>query len=111
MLKNTDGRALIAQVHPTPDGPALKLDLTGYADGSCHAVMDDVLQRLSDKGIRLFDMNRRSHYRREGVLATDAQRSQTPDRATSMSPPARGGERDRRRRAAIVDAPVRQTLR
>lgn len=101
VLKNGDGQALVAQVIQNGDGPVVKLDLTGFADGSCHPVMDDIVRRLSSKGIRLLDPKRRSHYRREGVLLPDALTRTTT--ASSMAPADAHELDDHQRRSRLSD--------
>lgn len=103
-LKDPDGRALLASVTPADDGAKIALDLTGFGDGSCHGVMDRILRGLAKEGVRLDDLRRRSHYRREGltpVLLTDTpllqpapqQRSARPGKVTQAE---RSRERLRR---------------
>jgi len=68
VMEDSEGRALVAQVTESPNGTGINLDLTGFGDGSCHAVMDRVLKGLAENNIRLEGMTRRAHYQREGVL-------------------------------------------
>ncbi len=73
VMKDELGRALVAEINPADDGAGIKLDLTGFGDGSCHGVMDRVLSGVTQRGVRIDGLRRRSHYRREGVVvpATD----------------------------------------
>ncbi|MCG3157895.1 MAG: hypothetical protein DKINENOH_04531 [bacterium] len=66
VLEDTEGRALVAEVYPSDDGARINLDLTGFGDGTCHTVMDKILKGLAQKDIRLNNVHRRSHFRREG---------------------------------------------
>jgi hypothetical protein len=69
VLGDPDGRALIAEVREADEGAKVTLDLTGFADGTCHGRMEQILKGLAVKGVCLKGAVRRSHYRREGVLA------------------------------------------
>ena len=69
VLEDTEGRALIAEVREADEGAKVMLDLSGFGDGSCHRTMEGVLKGLAARGVSLKDAARRSHYRREGVLA------------------------------------------
>lgn len=69
VLGDKNGRALVAQIIASEDGAKINLDLTGFGDGSCHQVMDRIMSGLEKKNIHLAQIKRRSHYRREGILA------------------------------------------
>lgn len=89
VLKDPDGRALLASVTPADDGAKITLDLTGFGDGSCHGVMDRILRGLAEEGVRLDDLRRRSNYRREGltpVLLTDTPLLQPAPQQRSTRP-------------------------
>ena len=73
------GRALVAEVAKSDEGAKLNLDLTGFSDGSCHRVMDRILEGLAEKDIHLNRLRRGSHYRREGVLTSMPAGSQKPE--------------------------------
>lgn len=87
--EDNDGRALVATVTPADDGAKITLDLTGSGDGSCHEVMERLLAGLAEEGVRMDDVRRRSHYRREGVtpvVLTDTLPLQpTPQRSAEPS--------------------------
>jgi hypothetical protein len=68
VMEDELGRALVTEVTSTDKGAGIQLDLTGFADGSCHGVMDRVLNGMTKRGVRIDGLRRRSHYRREGVL-------------------------------------------
>jgi hypothetical protein len=103
VVTNSEGRALVADVRESENGALINLDLTGFGDGSCHAVMDRILEGLASKNIRLDRLKRRSHYRREGALmpAMNDQRIEpTPVREKANERLKRAAERNRRQRAA-----------
>jgi hypothetical protein len=68
VMEDDLGRALIAEVTSTDEGACIQLDLTGFGDGSCHGVMDRLLNGMTKRGVHIDGLRRRSHYRREGVL-------------------------------------------
>jgi hypothetical protein len=105
VLEDGEGRALIATVTHTEDGAQITLDLTGFGDGSCLGVMDRILDGLAEEGVRLDDLRRRSHYRREGVtpvVLTDTPPLQrTPQRfaePSTVQVPEAARSRERLRR-------------
>lgn len=75
VLADDRGRAFVADIVESEEGARINFDLTGFGDGSCHGVMDRILTGLAKKGIRLDDVQRRSHYRREGVMNLSLQHS------------------------------------
>jgi hypothetical protein len=69
VIHDPQGRALVADVIESDAGAKVTLDLTGFGDGSCHAVMDRVLKGLEERQVRLAQAQRRSHYSRDGFTA------------------------------------------
>lgn len=104
VLKDPDGRALLASVTPADDGAQITLDLTGFGDPSCHEVMDQILAGLAEEQIHLDHLRRRSHYRREGLpVARTHTLPPQPTPQQSMAPRTvtdaeRSRERTRRQR-------------
>jgi hypothetical protein len=84
VLEDTDGRALIAEVKEADEGAKVTLDLAGFGDGACHGAMEGILKGLAVKGVCLKGAVRRSHYRREGVLADTI--SSSPGNAKKAHP-------------------------
>lgn len=74
VMKDDQGRALIAHITESDDGAKIDMDLTGFGDGACHEVMDSVLRGLAEKDIHLGKARRRSHYRRDGAIASITER-------------------------------------
>ncbi|GEM_PF-6037365 len=91
VLIDAHGRALVADVCASEDGAQINLDLTGFGAGSCHTVMERILNGLAKKDIRLDNIHHRSHYRREGV--TESAREHSQSMAKRRQPPAKGKER------------------
>ncbi len=60
-----DGRGVVIKVNTTDEGSNVSLDLTGFSDGACHNVMDDLLNRLNEK-LKISDQKRKNHYNRNG---------------------------------------------
>lgn len=102
VLKDADGRALIATVTPADDGAQITLDLTGFGDGTCHGVMDRILGGLGKNGVRLEGLRRRSHYRREGM---------TPVALTYTPPPQPAPQRSAEPRKMTEAERSRERLR
>ncbi len=103
VVTNAEGRALVADVRESDDGALINLDLTGFGDGSCHMVMDRILAGLASKNIRLDQLKRRSHYRREGALmpaVNDQANEQTRVSRKGDERLKRAAERNRRQHAA-----------
>ena len=75
VMGDEQGRSLIANVVGSENGAKINMDLTGFGDGSCHAVMDRVLNGLNEKDICLGEIQRRSHYCREGSIGRKSGRS------------------------------------
>ena len=100
VMEDSEGRALVAEIGESNNGATINLDLTGFGDGSCHAVMDRVLKGLAEKDIRLEGMTRRAHYRREGVLKPSLKHSQRKRRVPRQTRPDKvsGGSDAHRRR-------------
>ena len=67
VLEDKDGRALVADIVQSDDGPRVKLDMVGFGDGSCHHAMDSLLAGIKSRGVEFVGLKRRSHYRREGM--------------------------------------------
>lgn len=67
-LMDEDGRALVARVSESAKGAQIHLDMTGFGDQSCNKFMDSILEELKKKQIHLDQLQRRSHYCREGNL-------------------------------------------
>lgn len=111
VLVDAHGRALVADVCAAEDGAQINLDLTGFGDGSCHAVMDRILKGLAKKDIRLDNIHHRSHYRREGV--TESAREHSQSKAKQRQPAAQGKERrsndELRRRQRLMSKQSQKT--
>jgi hypothetical protein len=52
-LVNDDGRAVIAKTNSSPDGTKIDLDVTGYPQGECQKVMDQLLSKIEEKGVEI----------------------------------------------------------
>lgn len=103
VVTNAEGRALVAEVRESDDGALINLDMTGFGDGSCHPVMDRILTGLASKNIRLDQLKRRSHYRREGALmpaVNEQGNEQTRVSQRGNERLKRDAERNRRRHVA-----------
>lgn len=98
VLEDSLGRALVAEIVESDHGANLNLDLTGFGDGSCHGVMDKILNDLAERQINLGRMRRRSHYRREGVTELAPSHTQSENAAPPVFPDQERREADRRRR-------------
>jgi hypothetical protein len=96
VLENNEGRALVSEVIASEVGAKINLDLTGFGDGSCHLVMDRILKGLTAKGIRLDNIQRRTHYRREGVLAAGSNKKSNRTEAKKQAVIQKENERRRR---------------
>jgi hypothetical protein len=75
VMEDEQGRSLISNVVESDNGVRINMDLTGFGDGSCHAVIDKVMEGLSEKDIHLGKIQRRSHYQRDGIMAHKSKRS------------------------------------
>lgn len=99
VIEDSTGRALVAEVTESDSGARIHLDLTGFGDGSCHGVMDCLLNGLAQKGVRLDGIERRSHYRREGLIASALERPRKKGRESKpVSPDKERQEAEKRRR-------------
>lgn len=99
VLEDPMGRALVAEVVESEKGARMNLDLAGFGDGSCHEVMDRVLMGLAERDIRLGEIRRRSHYRREGSIPAAVEYSGKKGKVRmEVSPDVERGEADLRRR-------------
>ena len=85
VMEDSEGRALVAEIGESDNGATINLDLTGFGDGSCHAVMDRVVKGLAEKDIRLEGMTRRAHYRREGVLRSPSKQGRGKQRVPQQA--------------------------
>lgn len=98
VMEDSEGRAVIAKIRAGDDGANLVLDLTGFGDGSCHPVMDALVQGLADRNIRLDQIRRRSHYQREGSLAMPDRTLREPSLPSQKSHPSADEHREALRR-------------
>lgn len=99
VLEDSTGRALRAKVVESDSGARVQLDLAGFGDGSCHGVMDRLLSGLAQKGVRLDGVEHRSHYRREGLIASSSEGPRKKGRESKpVSPDKERQEAERRRR-------------
>ncbi|MEK7396744.1 MAG: hypothetical protein AAB116_07385 [Candidatus Poribacteria bacterium] len=96
VMEDEQGRSLIANVVESDNGAKLNMDLTGFGDGSCHAVIDKVIEGLSEKDIRLGEIQRRSHYHRDGLMAHKSKRSNK--KKTRIYPEEERSQADTRRK-------------
>lgn len=100
VMEDQEGRALVAEVIESDEGPQLNLDLAGFGDGSCHGVIDRVLSGLTERGIRIDGLHRRSHFSREGVLPSTMEYTREKTKASGQTYPdqeRRKAEAHRRR--------------
>ena len=97
VLEDSEGRALIAEVREAAEGAIVTLDLTGFGDGACHGAMEGVLKGLAAKGVSLKGSVRRSHYRREGVLAKTVSFPQEKAKKAQAVHPAQSHSAEERR--------------
>lgn len=104
------GRALVGELKETSEGPKATLDLTGFGDGSCHGVLDRILEELSAKGVQLVGATRRSHYRRQGVAEADllAREATQPEKVREMRWKTALRTDLTRRRRLLSTQPMRQ---
>ncbi len=113
VLEDKEGRALVADVTESDDGAGVNLDLVGFGDGSCHAVMDRILAELEKRQVQTRGFARRSHYSREGAR-TSARIFSPVKRRGSKAPapePTPGDRRDlvrRQQKAATLINRLRQ---
>lgn len=91
VMEDDQGRALIAHITESDDGAKIDMDLTGFGDGACHEVMDRIMKGLAEKDIHLGEVRRRSHYRRDGAIAS------ITERTGKKSKPVRGCPDEERR--------------
>jgi hypothetical protein len=68
VMEDSQGRAIVADVTESENGAKINFDLTGFGDASCHLITDHILKGIKEKNIQLREFERRSHYKREGVL-------------------------------------------
>ncbi|MDQ7054582.1 MAG: hypothetical protein Q9P14_17480, partial [candidate division KSB1 bacterium] len=61
------GHGLVVEVQRTDYDVHVKLDLTGYGDGQCHVVMNQLLKELERQGLKFGQLKRQSHYLRQGI--------------------------------------------
>jgi len=66
-LTDNNGHGMVGIVTATENGVSVNLDLTGYGNHKCHQVMDRILRRMGDHGIEIRNIQRKSHYRRQGI--------------------------------------------
>lgn len=97
VMEDSLGRALVAEIAESDQGANLNLDLTGFGDGSCHGVMDTILDGLAERQINLSRVRRRSHYRREGVTDLGLSHTQSAETPMQVFPDQERREADRRR--------------
>jgi hypothetical protein len=96
VMEDEQGRSLIVNVVESDNGAKINMNLTGFADGSCHKVMDQVLEGLSEKDIRLGEVQRRFHYQRDGAMTSKSKRSKK--KKTLVYPEDERSQADIRRR-------------
>ncbi|KAA3658587.1 MAG: hypothetical protein DWQ10_10910 [Calditrichaeota bacterium] len=75
VLKDKHGRSVVSHVLESDSRAQLTLDLTGFGNNSCHAVMDQLLTGLAQKQISLDGITRKSHYNRKGILQNTSQKN------------------------------------
>lgn len=99
VLEDSLGRALVAKVVESDSGARIQLDLTGFGDGSCHGVMDRLLSGLAQKGVRRDGIEHRSHYLREGLIASESEHPRKKSQKSKpVSPDKERQEAEKRRR-------------
>ena len=62
LIADSNGHAVKANLSSGGQGTELTLDLTGYTDGSCHTVMDKLIDALAKRDILIENQKRKSHY-------------------------------------------------
>ncbi len=62
LIADANGHAVKANLSSGGQGTELTLDLTGYTDGSCHTVMDKLIEALAKRDMLIENQQRQSHY-------------------------------------------------
>jgi hypothetical protein len=98
IVEDVQGRAVVGTITASDEGAKVKLDLTGFGDGTCHEMMDRILSALAARNILVQDIKRRSHYRRTGVMLTElGPTTVTPSQSKGRPEDTRSADGARRR--------------
>lgn len=69
VMNDETGKAIVTEIATNKDGNIeTTVDLVGYTDQSCQAVMDDLLRRLRDKNILLQEGSHHDHFKALGEV-------------------------------------------